>query len=108
VNIEPLKIHTRSEEQKLFRNLEIDALARDLRRRRSEATSQLDIEATIHRTTERAGLLTPVTRERRTAREYLVLAETKGRNDQQTQLWNCLLDRLAGRDVYIDRYWFSG
>jgi WD40 repeat protein len=108
LDLEPVRVHTRSEEDDLFQGVEVATLARELRRRRPEPTSQLAVESTVRATAARAGLFTPVRRQRFGAREYLVLLESKGGRDQQAHLWTCLLDRLAAQEVWLDRYSFSG
>lgn len=108
LDLQPVRVHTRSEEDELFQAAEVSDLARELRRRRPEPTSQIAVEPSVRETAERAGLFTPVHRQRRTAREYLVLFESKGERDQQARLWTCLLDRLASLDVWMERYSFRG
>ena len=108
LDFEPIRVHTRSEEEDLFQAAEVATLARELRRRRPEPTSQLAVESTVCKTVERGGIFTPVRRQRQGSREYLVLLESKGGRDQQASFWNCLLDRLAEREVWLDRYAFSG
>jgi len=108
LDFEPVRVHTRSEEDELFQGGEVATVARELRRRRPEPTSQLAIEPTVRATADRAGLFTPIRLQRRAAREYLVLLESKGGRDQQAKFWNCFLDRLAAREVWLDRYSFPG
>ena len=108
LDLKPVTVHSRSEEDKLFERVDVAALARELRKRRPEPTGQLAAEATILRTAARAGLFTPVKLERKVGREYLVLVERKSGRDQQARFWACLLDRLAGRGVWLDRYFFAG
>jgi hypothetical protein len=108
LDLEPVRVHTSSQEEQLFQGPEVATLARDLRRRRAEPTSQIAVEPTVRRTAARAGLFSPVPLERRIAREYLVLLESKGGRDQQARFWGCLLERLAAREVWLDCYWFSG
>jgi hypothetical protein len=108
LDLEPVRVHTRSEEDDLFQSAEVASLARDLRKRRPEPTSQLAVDPTVRNTAARAGLFTPVRRQRKEGHEYLVLLESKGGRDQQVSFWNCLLDRLSAREVWLDRYTFSG
>jgi len=108
LDFEPVRVHSRSEEDELFQGADVATVARELRQRRPEPTSQLDIEPTVRLTAARAGLFTPVHLERRAAREYLVLLESKGSRDQQARFWNCFLDRLVTRDVWLERYSFAG
>ncbi len=108
LDLRPLRVHTKSAEDHLFQSAHISPLARDLLRRLPQPSSELAIETTVRITAARAGLVTPVLRERRAAREFLVLVERKSEKDQQASLWNCLLNRLAARDIHIERYYFSG
>lgn len=108
LDLEPVRVHTRSQEDDLFQGAEVATLARELRRRRPEPTSQLAVEPTVRNTAARAGMFTPVRRQRKGGREYLVLLESKSARDQQARFWSCLFDRLSARDVWLDRYSFSG
>ncbi len=108
LDLQPLRVHTRSEEDELFQSAEFSDLARELRRRRSEPTSQIAVEPSVRQTAENAGLFTAVHRQRRAAREYLVLFESKGERDQQARFWNCLMNRLVSLDVWVERYSFRG
>ena len=76
LDFEPIRVHTRSEEEDLFQAAEVATLARELRRRRPEPTSQLAVESTVCKTVERGGIFTPVRRQRQGSREYLVLLES--------------------------------
>jgi hypothetical protein len=96
LDFEPIRVHTRSEEEDLFQAAEVATLARELRRRRPEPTSQLAVESTVCKTVERGGIFTPVRRQRQGSREYLVLLESKGGRDQQASFWNCLLEPSGG------------
>ncbi len=103
----PLRIHTRPQEDELFQTASIAELARELRRRIPIATRRLNVVPTVKATIARGGLFSPVMEERLAAREFLVLVERKNLRDQQARFFGALLDRLASREVYIDRYFYS-
>lgn len=108
LDLQPVRIHARSQEEELFRDADVAILARELRKRRPEPTGRLAVEPTIARTVERGGVFTPVRLERKVEREFLVLVERKSDRDQQARFWDCLLQRLVSRGVAIERYQFAG
>ncbi|MEZ5403787.1 MAG: SUMF1/EgtB/PvdO family nonheme iron enzyme [Bryobacteraceae bacterium] len=108
LGLDPLSVGTRTEEHLLFTGPLVTRLAIGLRRRREQESTDLAVEATLRATAARAGLFTPVAATRHFAQEHLVLVERRSSRDQNTRLHNAFLDRLESREVFVDRYFYSG
>ena len=91
----------------LFSESDIRKLATAMRRRRSEASPELDVSQTVEMTCREYGWFTPIYAKRSSEPEYLFLGERKNLRDHQTRLQDELLGCLRNHDVFVQRYYFQ-
>ena len=80
----------------------------DLRRPRLVQSRELDVEASLSATLDRAGLFSPVFAFRRTAPEYLVLIDRRSGNDHVARYAEALVAALLQMRIYVDLYYYNG
>ena len=90
----------------LFTGPHIRTSATDLRQHHWRPTRQLHLRRTVDATVRRAGLVTPVWRERRQLPEYVFMIEQNGANDHLARLFDLAVERLRDEHVFIQRYYF--
>ena len=100
------EVHVPGAVRKLMPSLPLRRLAQELRRRRDVASSELQLEPTVHATLARGGNFTPV-RGSRVEPDYLVLIDRAGLSDHQARLAAEIVDELSRSDVLIERYEFT-
>jgi hypothetical protein len=100
-----LSVETRA--QKLYDNLDVTRLASTCRRREVRPGVELDVAATVDNTIRHGGFFAPVFADQRVFPEYLALIDRTSHEDQQTAFVDELLNHLAKRGVYIERYYFD-
>jgi hypothetical protein len=91
----------------LLPGLPVRQLARELRRRRTVQSRELDTEATIAATLRGGGLFTPVFGSR-VEPDYLVLIDRASLADHQAKLAETLVQALAMSDVSIECFYYDG
>src|ERR1043165_1454302 len=104
VRVEQLMVKGAGEQ--FARLLALRRTAQELRRPRPRDVSDLDVAATSVRTIEK-GIFTPGYHSRKASPEYLALIDRASFNDQQASLEDEIVRRMAGSDVYIDRFYFQ-
>lgn len=77
-----------------------------LHRHHTQTTDRLDPTATVQSTIQHGGLFTPMYGTRKAVPEYLALVDRLGPLDEQAQMADSLLDKLAAGKLFIDRYQF--
>jgi len=92
----------------VFDGRKVSELARDLRRRKPVASNEISTDRTIRATIDRGGLFSPVQREQKVAKEYLILMERVNHRDHQAAFQTQLVQHLESEGVYIDSYYFGG
>jgi hypothetical protein len=80
--------------------------AREWFRQRSHKAEELNVEKTVEETA-RSVLFTPVYATRKSRPEYLVLIDRESFGDSLAGLFRELTERLAGRDAFVERYYFQ-
>lgn len=82
-------------------------LGRELRRRRTVPSHDLDVIATIERTLQRGGLVTPVY-ESRVEPEYLFLVDRASLSDHLARMADELVRGLHERNLSVEKFFFDG
>jgi len=100
------KIRLRRHEADLFDRPETRALLRRLHNPISTLGRDLDVEQTVERTLERAGLFMPAFQQQRWVPEIVMLVDSYGYGDMMVELAETLYERLcqAGLEVTLYRY----
>jgi hypothetical protein len=80
----------------------------DLRRPRLVQSRELDVDASLLATLDRAGLFSPVFAFRRVAPEYLVLIDRRSGNDHVARYAEALVAALLQMRIYVDVYHYNG
>ena len=80
--------------------------AQKLRRHVAQPCRRLHPARTVAETARRGGLFTPVFARQLQSPAYLVLIDSEGPCDQQTQFLDLLVDRLSEEGVPLHRYYF--
>ena len=80
--------------------------AKQLRKHMVLPTHRLDIHETAVQTARNAGLFSPVRAEQKVSPSYLVLIQRDGRDDQQAQMIDDLINQLESEDVDVTRYYY--
>jgi hypothetical protein len=93
-------------EEKLFKSVNLIGIAKHLCTYTPIPKKQLDIEQTVEKTIQAAGLFTPVIDSIKTIPQYLVLIDKVSYMDHQTHLVNVLINQLIAKGVLITRYYF--
>lgn len=101
------RVAVRSLLDELLPSLSLLRTARDFRRRHFVESRHLDVAATVDATARHGGWPTLVGGRRQVLPEYLVLVDRASFRDQHAELFENLIDRLAGHDVLITRYHFD-
>lgn len=82
-------------------------LGRELRRRRTVPSHELDVSATIERTLQRGGLVSPVY-ESRVEPEYLFLVDRASLSDHLARMADELVRGLHERNLSVEKFFFDG
>ncbi len=85
---------------------EIDDVARLMRKRIHDEAVFLDAAKTITNAVNSRGFFNPVYTNRTRQSEYLVLIDETYINSQQVKLFEYLLELLAKRNVFIEKYYY--
>jgi hypothetical protein len=93
-------------EEEIFQSVNLTSIAKHLRTDTPISKKQLDIEQTVEKTTQAAGLFTPVIDSIKTIPHYLVLIDKVSYKDHQTHLVDVLINQLIAKGVLITRYYF--
>ena len=85
----------------------IRSTARRLRERVVSASQHLNMHQTAVQTAKNAGLFSPVQAKHKVSPSYLVLIQRDGRDDQQTQMVDDLVNQLVSEDLDVTRYYYQ-
>lgn len=93
-------------EKNLFDSVKLLWIAKHLCLPTPIASKQLDIEQTLEKTTQAAGLFSPVMDSLQTIPQYLVLIDKISAIDHQAHFIDALIEQLIAKGVFITRYYF--
>ena len=100
----PLEVQFIPKDQFLIPEAGLKRLARQMRQRWDNDKMLLNIPDTIHQTIRNYGLFSPTYSAGNQQIEFLILEEEGMKNNQQSKLFDYLLDMLAHQNVLIDRF----
>lgn len=86
---------------------ELGMVARQMRKRINDDATYMDIEKSVSKAILNAGFFQAVISTRTQQSEFLALISRKNPNDQQTKLFDFLLDLLKKQNVLIDKYYYT-
>ncbi len=101
------KLFVEGIDDKLFQSVGLSRAAQQLHKRTRTSVTQLDIEATIEKTSQTAGWLALITDYVKSYPKYLVLIDRTTFKDHQSQLMNSLINQLIVQGLFVTRYYFD-
>jgi len=90
-----------------FHSLSMYRLSQIFRKHQVIKSQDLNIDATIEKTIQNCGLVSPVYGNNHRSPEYLALIDQQSLMDHQTYFADALLDTFENQEVYITRYYYD-